>query len=138
MTPTRPRTVADVMLSTPKTHGPDATAGDLRALFRDDHVHVALVVDAGRLLAVVDRDDVCTAPDDTPAAACGAGAERSVTPGEDVEVLRRRMREQGSRRYAVVDEDGMLLGLLCLKRSGRGFCSDADVADRAAERRCAG
>jgi hypothetical protein len=28
-----------------------------------------------------------------------------------------------------------LLGLLCLKRTGDGFCSDRDVASRAAARR---
>ena len=29
----------------------------------------------------------------------------------------------------------LLLGLLCLKRSGRGFCTDAGVLERAGERR---
>jgi hypothetical protein len=41
----------------------------------------------------------------------------------------------GQRRRAVVDDEGRLLGLLCLKASGRGFCADADVAARARERR---
>ena len=43
------------------------------------------------------------------------------------------MREQGTRRLAVVDDDGDLLGLLCLKRTLDGFCSDADVRARALE-----
>jgi hypothetical protein len=37
-------------------------------------------------------------------------------------------------RLAVVDDDGVLTGLLCLKRKLTGFCTDADVAARAAER----
>lgn len=40
-----------------------------------------------------------------------------------------------SRRLAVIDDHGMLLGLLCLKRTGLGFCSDTDVQARADERR---
>ena len=42
------------------------------------------------------------------------------------------------RRLAVVDPQGRLLGLLCLKRSRRGFCSAEDVAERDRERRLAG
>ena len=41
-------------------------------------------------------------------------------------------------RLAVVDPHGVLLGLLCLKRSRRGFCSAEDVAARERERRLAG
>ena len=33
--------------------------------------------------------------------------------------------ENGIRRAAVVDDGGRLLGLLCLKRHGNGFCTDA-------------
>ncbi len=62
-------------------------------------------------------------------------AGRTVGPAEDLERVRLRMVAQGIRRLAVVDDGGALLGLLCLKRSGSGFCSDDDVAARAAERR---
>lgn len=41
---------------------------------------------------------------------------------------------RGLRRLAVVDEAGRLEGLLCLKRTATGFCSDRDVASRARER----
>jgi hypothetical protein len=43
------------------------------------------------------------------------------------------MTATGQRRNAVISEDGRLLGLLCLKASQAGFCSDEDVADRARE-----
>ena len=41
------------------------------------------------------------------------------------------MRQINRRRLAVVDAEGMLLGLLALKASGTGFCSDVDVECRA-------
>jgi hypothetical protein len=44
------------------------------------------------------------------------------------------MRAQSTRRLAVVDGTGRLVGLLCLKRTLDGFCSDADVRARAVER----
>lgn len=126
--------VADVMLARPRTHDASATVGSLRSLFRSDHVHVALLVADGRLVGVADRGDLEGAEDDAPALGCAGLEGRIVGAAEDAEVVRRRMAAQGLRRLAVVDDAGVLLGLLCLKRSGRGFCSDADVADRAAER----
>jgi len=45
------------------------------------------------------------------------------------------MQAAGQRRAAVVDGDGLLLGLLCLKHHGGGFCTDAGVASRRAARR---
>jgi FdhD protein len=41
------------------------------------------------------------------------------------------MTATGRRRAAVTSADGRLLGLLCLKASRRGFCSDQDVRARA-------
>ena len=38
---------------------------------------------------------------------------------------------RGRRRVAVINNDGRLLGLLCLKASQAGFCSDQDVRARA-------
>ncbi len=43
-----------------------------------------------------------------------------------------RLIHRGLRRLAVVDDNGLLMGLLCLKRKLTGFCSDADVAARGA------
>jgi hypothetical protein len=54
-------------------------------------------------------------------------------PDVDVEEVRLAMLAARHRRLAVVGAEGELLGLLCLKRSGSGFCSDEDVAARAAD-----
>jgi hypothetical protein len=58
-----------------------------------------------------------------------------VDPLDPLEAARSHLVATGQRRLAVVDRAGTLLGLLCLKRTGDGFCSDRDVASRAAARR---
>jgi hypothetical protein len=131
-------TVEEAMLGSAKLHGRATTAAELRALFTDEHVHCALLVEAGRLVAVVGNDDLGSAPADALAACYGRLGGRVVYPGADLEATRLSMLGQGRRRLAVIDEDGMLLGLLCLKRSGLGFCTDCDVQARARERRQAG
>jgi CBS domain-containing protein len=127
-------TIADAVLRRPKVLPAGATAGDARAVLADDHVHAALVVDRGVLLAVVERPDLESVADATPAALVGRLAGRTVAPDADLAATWADMAAQGRRRLAVVADDGTLVGLLCLKRSGRGFCSAADVAARERDR----
>lgn len=124
-------TVGEAMLRTPKVLDASATVGEVRALFEDDHVHAALVVSGGTLLSVVERPDLDGQPDALPAYRAGQLTGRVVAPEADLYATWLGM---SRRRLAVVDASGRLLGLLCLKRSGRGFCSDADVAARAQDR----
>jgi hypothetical protein len=127
------RTAAEVMLTTPARHPVSATVGEIRDFFRDDHVHAALIVSpAGCLEAVVERDDIaeCQALDDA-AAPLGRLAGRTVPAGASLAKVRRAMTATGRRRAAVTSADGRLLGLLCLKASRAGFCSDQDVRARA-------
>lgn len=123
--------VAEHMVRAPKLCGPATTVGDVRELFHDDHVHAALIVADGTLLAVVERPDINSAPPDLPARQAGRLHERVVDPGADLDATWRAMTASGRRRLAVIDERHVLLGLLCLKRTGRGFCSDNDVQERA-------
>ena len=121
------------MLTTPVRHPLSATVAEIRDFFRDDHVHVALIVSpAGYLEAVVERDDItgCQAVD-AVAAPLGRLAGRTVPGGVSVTEVRRAMTATGRRRAAVTSADGRLLGLLCLKASQAGFCSDQDVRARA-------
>jgi CBS domain-containing protein len=126
--------VADAMLARPKVSPADTTVARALALLADDHVHAVLVVDAGRLLAVVERPDLVDAPPAAPAREYGRLAGRVVGPHEDLPATWRAMAAEPRRRLAVVDPAGALLGLLCLKRTGRGFCAQADVDARARER----
>jgi hypothetical protein len=124
------------MVSYPKRLPLAATVGDARRLFRDDHVHAALIVtEAGCLAAVVERCDISSspAPDDACAAPFGRLAGRVILPGASLRAVWLAMTATGQRRNAVISADGRLLGLLCLKASHGGFCSDEDVADRARE-----
>jgi hypothetical protein len=128
--------VADAMVSHPKLLPLAATVRDVRRLFHDDHVHAALIVtQAGWLAAVVERCDISgsPAPDDAPAAPFGRLTGRTVLPGASLKATWLAMTAAGQRRNAVISAGGRLLGLLCLKASHAGFCSDEDVADRARE-----
>jgi hypothetical protein len=127
------RTAAEVMLTIPARHPVSATVGEIRDFFRDDHVHAALIVSpAGYLEAVVERSDIagCRALD-VVAAPLGRLAGRTVPAGASLAEVRRAMTAAGRRRVAVTSVDGRLLGLLCLKASRAGFCSDQDVRARA-------
>lgn len=124
------RTVADAMITVAKLSPADATVGDVRGVFRDPHVHAALVVDGDALVCVIDREDLGpTVADHEPASRHGTLAGRVIPLQMSLRQARQRM--GGRRRLAVVDEHGVFRGLLCLNNSGRGFCSDADVLARA-------
>ncbi len=129
-------TVADAMLSIPRTHSPASTVRELAEFFEDDHVQAALIVSqAGYLTAVVERGDLAGAP--PPAALAvrfGRLAGRTVSPQACLADMRQAMIDAGRRRAAVISADGRLLGLLCLKASRAGFCSDQDVLARRQER----
>lgn len=125
--------VAAVAITCPTVHPPEATVGDIRMLFLDDHKHMALVVDGPRLVTAVERGDLRPElSDDLPARLVGALEGRTVSPETSALEAFASMRESGRRRLAVIDEGGGLVGLLCFKRSGRWFCSDRDVRSRRA------
>jgi CBS domain-containing protein len=125
--------VADAMVRHPKLCPVDVTVGQVQALFQDVHVHAVLVVDdVGRLVSVLERADVGERTGDEPAAALGGLADRTVAPTAPLAATHERMLSTGRRRLAVVDGDRHLLGLLCLKATSAGFCSEEGVRARAA------
>ncbi|MEU3342827.1 CBS domain-containing protein [Streptomyces sp. NPDC006668] len=128
--------VADAMVTCPKTLGPHADVDDVRTLFDDDHVHMALVVAPdGRLLTTIERPDIPPAAlASTPATEFGTLDGRTVSASDPLHTATTRMARDGRRRLAVTDGSGRLLGLLCLKRSGDGYCSDEGIRARADER----
>lgn len=128
--------VAEVMISAPKVHpSASTTVAAARSALADDHVHMVLLVDETmRLVGTVIRDDLPEAPDDLLALDVARLEGRTVKDDEPVERLLTQLRDVVPRRLAVVDDATVLRGLVCLKRSLRGFCDDAGVAARAAER----
>jgi len=126
-------TAAEAMLTNPVRHPLSVTVAEIRDFFRDHHVHAALIVSpAGYLEAVVERDDIayCQALD-TAAAPLGRLAGRTVPAGASLAEVHHAMTATGRRRAAVTSADGRLLGLLCMKASQTGFCSEQDVRARA-------
>jgi len=125
----RGRTVLDAAIRMPKTSGADTTVAEIRDLFRDDHVHAALIVaDDGRLLSVIERRDLEPALDATQQARLVGRLEgRVIQVHADLEATWLAIRSQERRRLALIDEEGLLVGLLCLKRTGLEFCTDDDV-----------
>jgi PadR family transcriptional regulator AphA len=98
------------------------------ALWRHESVSATLrFVDD--LLAV--RTAAECQPHDAAAAPLGRLAGRTVPAEANLAEVGRAMTAAGRRRAAVVSADGRLLGLLCLKASRAGFCSDQDVRARA-------
>jgi len=127
------RPVADAMVTCPKTHGPRSGLEKIRPFFEDDHVHVALVVAAdGRLVTTIERSDLAAAiSSSAPVAKLGTLIGRTAGPADPLGAVTATLLREGRRRLAVVDGSGRLLGLLCLKRDGTGYCSDEGIRGRA-------
>jgi len=123
------------MVRYPKVLPIEAAVGQVRAVFEDDHVHMVLLTRGSLLCGTVVRGDVPDSATDAQKAICFAHlAGRTVPATMPTTVVLRSLVARQQRRFAVVDNDGALLGLLCLKARGNGFCSDADVTARAQER----
>ena len=126
-------TVGDAMLHHPTVHDADLTVGEARDVFASSpKTHLLLLVRGDRLVAAVSREDVEAAADAdgaTPAASVSSLDGRTTTPDLPVGPLRAAMADSGLRRIAVVDDEMHLLGLLCLKASLAGFCTDEGVAE---------
>ncbi|WP_107771296.1 CBS domain-containing protein [Nocardioides sediminis] len=128
------RTASDAMVTQPWTHGSATTVAQAHEAFTDSHVHMLLLTDGDELRGTLVRDDLVDGLDpDAPALDAATLHARTVDPGRDLEEALQVMRDRGTRRLAVVADDGRLLGLLCLKRTLDGFCSDDDVRSRALE-----
>ncbi|WP_152627696.1 CBS domain-containing protein [Streptacidiphilus melanogenes] len=125
--------VVGSMHTFPKTSPVSTTVGQAREFFGNDKVHALLVVSHGVLVAVVERPDLVGRSDHEPVASAGRLGDRVVAPSDSLRETWDAMAAAGRRRVAVVTEEGRLVGLLCLKRSGRGFCSDAGIGARAEE-----
>ena len=128
------------MVTIPKTHPPEVTLEEIRELFEDDHVRLVLIVAAdGRLVTTIEREDILTASSSSaPAAELGTLAGRTARPFDSLALAMAELERQRRRRLAVVDEDGRLIGLLCLRRDRAGFCTDEGIRARDRERGAVG
>ncbi len=124
-----------IMVTIPKTLSRRVSVHAVREAFEDDHVHMLLLTEGRVLLGTLVRSDIPAPCDmDEPALRFARLENRTVAPDVSVADVHALLRATGLRRLAVVDDEGVLLGLVCLKRDGSGFCSDAGVLARQAER----
>ncbi|NIL91935.1 hypothetical protein RhoFasSB10_04289 [Rhodococcus fascians] len=123
--------VRDVMVKHPKLIGAATTLEEVAHHFADEHVHMLLLVEQSRLVGTLIRADLCEdLPPTSSTIMRPVLTGRCVRDDEPADAVLERMIRQGIRRLAVIDGTHHLAGLLCLKRSGKGFCSDADVSSR--------
>jgi CBS domain-containing protein len=115
-------TVADVMLTAPKTLPPDTSVAVAREALADDHVQILLLGDGrdfrGAVTAIPERADAAA-----PALGYADAGAETIAPTETAEAGYERARRTPTRRVIVLDRGGQLVGLLCLKRSLSGFCT---------------
>jgi CBS domain-containing protein len=131
---TRLPSVADAMVTTPKTHGLGLTVQEALRAFDDDHVHMLLLTcNEGQLHGTLIRDDLGDHLPAAPAMDASTLAFRTVRPTQLLSQVTSTLLIRRTRRLAVTDADGLLVGLLCLKRTLQGFCTDVDVRHRAAD-----
>lgn len=125
-------TVLDVAVRRPKRLSVEITVDQARDCLADDHTHMLLITDGPWLVGTIERGDLDGPIDPSGLALPHAQLEgRTIAPAVPAEAARQLLVESGRRRLAVVSDDGRLLGLLCLKRHRRGFCSEEDVRSRA-------
>lgn len=123
--------VMDVMLMCPKTLPANVSVEQARAALDNDHVHMVLLTRGATLVGTLLRTDLPPKGTVGPAVWWSTLVERTVAPEESSASVRLVLVERGLRRAAVVDAEGTLLGLMCLKHHYQGFCSEVDVASRA-------
>jgi CBS domain-containing protein len=116
--------VHEVMAGSPKTLPAETTVGELRELFANPKVRLALLADGDHFAGALERD---TIPDDVdgdkPAREFARTDIPTVRPDAPVDEALEVMNADGRRRLVVLDADGSTLrGLLCLTSDRSGFC----------------
>jgi CBS domain-containing protein len=116
--------VTDVMLREPKTVPWDATVEQARGLLANPSVELLLLADGKSF-----RGAIASIPSDAPPAAPARDyaetAPKTISPNESAAAAFQVTAAQPQRRVVVVDDDGMLLGLVCVDRARTRFCGIA-------------
>jgi CBS-domain-containing membrane protein len=118
------RSAADVMHPTLSTVPSDATVGDLQAYFAvSSSRRLAVLVEGERYVGAIGADELAATPVD-PAAAASALVHRDpiVSPTLSAAAARDHALATPTRRVPVVDEAGVLVGVVAIDKHLAGFC----------------
>ncbi|GAA3206965.1 hypothetical protein [Actinocorallia longicatena] len=124
-------TIREAMIRAARLHPLDTTVAEASAALANPHVHLLLLVEDRILHGTLTTGDLTGAPGPLPALRYARLAGRTIAADADLALVHAEMISSGRRRLAVVDSQGALLGLLCLKASRTGFCTDQGIAARA-------
>lgn len=112
--------INEVMTHDPRTVSADSSLADAARFMRDDDVGAIVVEREGSIAGIVtDRDIVVRAvadgrdPGSTSVGDVASADVVTVTPDQDVEQVRRLMRERDVRRV-IVEQDGRAAGIVSL------------------------
>ena len=120
-------TVADVMLTSPKTLRADATAGEARSQLERPSVQLVLLAERGVFRGAV-AEIPAEAPADAPAQDFTLAAPPTIAPTDSAAAAFEQASAEPLRRLVVVGEADELLGLVCLNSSRTRFCGGASPA----------
>lgn len=115
------RSVADVMLSKPKTVPAGASVAEVRLLLANPSVMMVLIADGARFLGAV-AELPPDAPDDASAVDFADTEPESLAPSATAEEAFARTAAHPNRRIVVLDDDRTLVGLVCLDKTRTRFC----------------
>jgi CBS domain-containing protein len=118
------RSAADVMHPTLTTIASDATVGDLRAYFAvSSSRRLAVLVEGERYLGAIGADDLAAVEADPAGAARDlVRREPVVSPATPAAAARDLALATPSRRVPVVDDAGVLVGVVAIDKDLAGFC----------------
>jgi len=115
------RVAADLMLRDPKTLMGHASVAEVRAQLADPKVQMVLLVDHGRFLGALTSIPPEAAGDEQALAYADPSPE-TISPAASAGEAFERAAASPHRRVIVLDEEGGLLGLLCLNKTRTHFC----------------
>ncbi len=116
--------VTDVMLRDPKTVPWDATVAEVRDILAKPSVELLLLAEGKHF-----RGAIAHVPDNadpqSPARDFADLSPETISPTETAAVAFEMTARNPQRRVVVLDDDGILLGLVCVDRTLTRFCGIA-------------
>lgn len=121
-------TAAEVVHRNLTTLPSETTVGDLREYFAaSDSRRLAVITDGSRYVGSITPGSLPERADDAALASGFASHEPTLGPEATAAEARTRGLREPSRRIAVVDDAGTLLGIVAITRGLDGFCGSPDA-----------